>query len=203
LSGCALGNRASSNVKSSFVTYFDGATKDSKDKEELQHRISKIDSRPGTAGTDTSLVERRTHEEERRKTKKLAAVGKQAFSLNGFDHQPDNQQIKKSLIQNQDGYFGPSDYKNKLICTDYGMNGSPHPNNIRYSLPIREFDQPEARGQNDFKAYFGKTWECESWRKDVMVNEKISLIDEGGGHDAVVEGSVSGRGTGHLSQTIW
>ena len=45
-------------------------------------------------------------------------------------------------------------------------------------------------GKKEFRAHFGDSWASESWKKDVMVTQKISELDQSGGRDKVLTGGL-------------
>ena len=90
-----------------------------------------------------------------------------------------------SLTLSQGEFFGPSDYKDHLDPVGH---------------PIVDYDayqQARARepsagdmGKKEFRAHFGDSWAAESWKKDVMVTQKISELDQSGGRDKVITGGL-------------
>lgn len=125
---------------------------------------------------------------------KVRRTKQKPYKLIGFNQMPDNTAVKIHTAGFHQGMFGDSDYKTRLTPVHYNF---------------QDYDNPEEKGKHDFKSFFDKSWQTESWRKDVMIQAKTSIIDPGGGKDKVLKGGcmdadADGKGVDrHTSKWDW
>lgn len=183
-----------------YKTFFDKSTLGNRfEIADRQHKISKTDVKPGMACTDTSIHERRLDREKKTFTAKARTirggeVGSKPYKNIGFNQMPDNVAVKIKIAAHHEGMFGDSDYKKQLVPTQH---------------TFKDYDNPEEAGKADFENFFDKSWQAESWRKEVMVGQKTSDLDTGGGKDFIMKAGcmnadVDGKGIDrHVNRANW